>query len=133
MCIIGNTFMPSEMPGSEAEAMKIVAREVANTSPFGDEGYSNRAGHFFLKEGIEAVAFIPGIQRIFREQPCMYVVTRKKKEHVVGNRKITEVVDKLDRGVDRDWYLKALEIVQETIEYVLKQPDPQNYYLHWSS
>lgn len=31
-----------------------------------------------------------------------------------------------------DWYLQALEIVVETCEYVISQPDPQNYFLGWS-
>ncbi len=31
-----------------------------------------------------------------------------------------------------DWYLTALRIVRETIEYVLAQPDKQHYYLVWS-
>lgn len=30
------------------------------------------------------------------------------------------------------WYLQALDIVVETIEHVLAQPDPEAYYLHWS-
>ncbi len=31
------------------------------------------------------------------------------------------------------WYLEALEIVLETIEHVLSQPDTDKYVLHWSS
>ncbi len=31
-----------------------------------------------------------------------------------------------------DWYLQALEIVKETIEYVLAQPDRDRFYLRWS-
>ena len=30
------------------------------------------------------------------------------------------------------WYLNALEIVLETINYVLKQKDKNDYYLLWS-
>jgi len=41
-----------------------------------------------------------------------------------------EVVHK-DSGLG--WYVEALEIVVETIEYVLNQPDPETYYLVWSS
>lgn len=32
-----------------------------------------------------------------------------------------------------DYYLQALEIVKETIEYVLAQDDGMKYYFHWSS
>lgn len=31
-----------------------------------------------------------------------------------------------------DWYLTALRIMKETIEYVLSQPNPQHYYVVWS-
>ena len=34
---------------------------------------------------------------------------------------------------DLSWYQQALEIVLETIEYVLSQPDKEKYVLHWSS
>ncbi len=34
---------------------------------------------------------------------------------------------------DMDWYKQALEIVVEMIEWVLGQPDPSKFYLHWSS
>lgn len=34
---------------------------------------------------------------------------------------------------DNTWYLQALEIVKETIEFVLKQEDKQNYWLSWSA
>ena len=30
-------------------------------------------------------------------------------------------------------YLWALDVVVETIEYVMTQPDIKKYYLHWSS
>lgn len=32
-----------------------------------------------------------------------------------------------------DWYIEALEITIEMIEWVLNQPDPHKYYLQWSS
>lgn len=35
--------------------------------------------------------------------------------------------------VENDWYYAALQIVLETIYYVLAQPDPEHYVLHWSS
>ncbi len=30
------------------------------------------------------------------------------------------------------WYVEALEIVAETVDWVLAQPDPDCYYMHWS-
>jgi hypothetical protein len=34
---------------------------------------------------------------------------------------------------ESDWYYTALQIVLETIEWVLSQPDKEQYVLHWSS
>jgi hypothetical protein len=34
---------------------------------------------------------------------------------------------------DLEWYVQALDIVVETIEYVLAKPDKEKYYFHWSS
>lgn len=35
--------------------------------------------------------------------------------------------------LEKDWYVQALEIVIETIKYVLSQPDRDSYYFHWSA
>jgi hypothetical protein len=53
---------------------------------------------------------IPGIQTVLGTRPCIYVVTES----------------------DNTWYLQALEVVRETIEFVLSQEDKELYYLHWS-
>jgi hypothetical protein len=74
---------------------------------FGDNGYSNALGEFFPK-GMNVYAILRG--KRFNSN-SIYVVTD---------------------SAGLDWYLNALEIVQETIEFVLAQPDPQNYYLVWS-
>jgi len=66
--------------------------------------YSSSKGHFYL-DGIDVRAVIPGKEDI-------YIVHK-------------------DSGLG--WYVEALEIVVETIEYVLAQPDPETYYLVWSS
>ena len=47
------------------------------------------------------------------QQPCVYVVYKTEP----------------DRWL---WYHQALEIVQETLEFVLANPSP-DYLLHWSS
>jgi len=53
---------------------------------------------------------IQGKEKIFGERDCVYVVTES----------------------DNSWYLQALEIVRETIEYVLSRENKEQYYLHWS-
>jgi len=66
--------------------------------------YSNNRGYFFLN-GIDVRAVILGEEDV-------YIVHKDS---------------------DVSWYVHALEIVVETIEYVLDQPDPETYYLVWSS
>jgi len=85
----------------------------------GFDNYSNGFGTFYL--GADAVqrvrGFIPG--RDVLNRPCLYIVVERVKN---------------EQGEDENlkWYREALEIVRETIEYVLAQKDPQNYYLAWS-
>ncbi|MBA2750247.1 MAG: hypothetical protein H0U45_16345 [Tatlockia sp.] len=72
------------------------------------------AGDFFLTEPLEVLAVIPGTAGFLErpDLPCFYIVFQHK--HL-------------------DFYLQALEVVLETIEYVLEQPDIDKYYLDWSS
>lgn len=41
--------------------------------------------------------------------------------------------DKSDPDTGYKWYIHALEIIIETIDYVLKSKNPEDYYLFWSS
>jgi len=96
---------------SEKEAIDTVIGELAkNDNPFGEGGYSNNKGAFYLHKPIEVIAIIPGETTILSRQPCTYFVVKS----------------------ENDWVLTALKIVKETIEYVLSQKDPETYYLHWS-
>jgi hypothetical protein len=78
----------------------------------GDEGYnySNSNGEFSFHEPQKVLAMIPGTYKIFNEQPCVYVVTES----------------------DNSWYIQALEIIRDTIKYVLSKENKEQYYLHWS-
>lgn len=71
--------------------------------------FSRKDGEFYLDEPLNVYGIILG--KSFN-CPCIYLIT------------------KTDDGLD--WYINALEIVIETIDYVLGQDDPQKYYLHWS-
>ena len=75
--------------------------------------YSNGLGDFFLN-GIKVFGLIKGTKEHFRGAniPCIYVIAENEEAY--------------------DWYLEALEVVEETIDYVLAQDDPENYCLHWS-
>jgi len=84
-----------------------------------DDGYSNLQGHFFPK-GLKVFGLITGLkQTLFSkmslpgvpdQSPCTYVIMEGENE----------------------WYVNALEIVVETIDYVLTQPDKEKYFFHWS-
>ena len=99
--------------GSKEEALALLKGELGRTSAFGG-GYSNRAGDWF-PEGLQIVGAVPG-KPSFMGSPTYYLFT--KSNEVGGNFK---------------WYLDALEVTKEMIDYVLAQPDPDNYFLSWSA
>jgi len=71
--------------------------------------FTSSEGTFYLTSPLEVYGFVAGENLI--KQPCMHVI---------------------HKGVEMEWYLEALEITLETIDYVLSQPDPDSYGLHWS-
>lgn len=108
-----NIFKESNIH-SEKEAIDIFMKELEKDK-MRDPGqekynYSNSHGEFNFAEPMKVLAMIPGTQKIFREAPCVYVVTES----------------------DNTWYLQALEIVRDTIKYVLSKEDKEKYYLRWS-
>lgn len=105
---------------SEEEAIAAYRERVAESrtpDPFGGDPnvrwFSSTMGSFYLGKPIEVVALITNVdhsQRTWRGSG-FYMITKS------GEGK---------------WYLDALKIVQETIEYVLAQPDKEKFWLHWS-
>lgn len=100
--------------GSKEEALELLRKEMDRPSSFGG-GYSNRAGDWFLGDGLKIVGAVPG-KPSFMGNPTYYLFT--KSDEVGGNFK---------------WYMEALEVTKEMIDYVLAQPDPDNFYLGWSA
>ena len=96
---------PDLAPCSAKEALEAYAKEI--TLPSFGGAYSNALGYFY-PEPLKVHALIPGVNL---NTSCVYVVFERDNE---------------------DWYRQALEIVLETVDYVLAQPDKQDYYLHWS-
>jgi hypothetical protein len=133
MKIRANIFGTEKGPKNEKEALDIVKDELKRhmdqtSNPFGSgSGYSNAKGEFDF-DGIKCVAFMMGTDSSFSSGPCCYIAYTENDRELT---KLGEVENKLDRK-EKDWYLQALEITRETIEYVLAQKDPQCYYLHWS-
>lgn len=104
--VSGNIFRESNIK-SEKDALSVFLEELSK-NPEG--GYSNINGEFYQREPIKVLAMIPGKTKIFNEQDCVYVITES----------------------DNSWYVQALEIVRDTIKYVLSQENKDQYYLHWS-
>jgi hypothetical protein len=92
-----------------ADAVRLVQEERARTaSPF-DGWYSNGRGHFTAGKPLALIAAVPG-SGVF-DRPCVHLVYEDP---------------------SFEWYVQAAEIVLETIDYVLAQPDREKYVLHWS-
>ena len=111
--IAANMFDPDNVPTSPAAAMEKFNEQLARVSPKNKDftWYSNRDGHFYMdKKGQEVHGLIPGKDMF--NKPCTFVVYKLKD----GNKYI----------------LQSLEVVKETIEYVLAQDNPQAFYLRWS-
>jgi len=106
--VSANIFRESGIT-SEKEALDIFLKEMEREHHPDMMSYSNRDGEFYLDKPLEVLAMIPGKTRILRETDCVYVVTKS----------------------DNTWYIQALEIVRDTIKYVLSQENKEQYYLHW--
>lgn len=107
----------NEVVKSSQEAMNLFIKEVEKQKEYNETNpdrekfnYSNSHGEFFLAEPSKVLALIPGTTEFFGQRPCVYMV----------------------RESDNTWYIQALEIIQETIEWVLSQENKEQYYLHWS-
>ena len=94
-------------PKSETEALEVFANHF-NHDPFEGDSYSNREGLFF-PGGVKVLAALPG-----------------KKYGGYGE---TYLILDSDPS---PYYMQALDIMLETIDYVLAQPDKEQYYLSWS-
>lgn len=107
-CFDVSGFLP-ERVDSEKEALEAFKSELERHENSDYKSFSNKNGVFYL-DGVEAVAFIHG--KKFNTE-CLYVVYKADQENY-------------------KWYVNALEIVKETINFVLAQPDKEKYYLRWS-
>lgn len=110
MEVSANMFGGTEgLPKSESDALGIFKGELEREH--GCRAYNGGGGTFYL-DGLKCVGFVPGLN--LWKAPCVYVIYEKADAE------------------EQDWYEQAMEIVVETIQYVLAQPDKENYYLVWS-
>lgn len=113
-----NEFSDRKLPATQGEALAIAVAKLKEATSFGEDGFSNIDGHFF-PNGIKVFALLPGqrqsifgaLHKVDAKRATTYVVTESENE----------------------WYVQALEIVRDTIQYVIDQPDKDKYFLHWSS
>lgn len=109
--ISANMFAPDDVMQNPQEALKTFNKTLKEMDKKDFNSFSNRDGHFYLdKKGLQVHALLPG--KDFMQRPCTFAIYKLQN----GNK----------------YYLQALEIVKETIEYVLTQENPQAYYLSWS-
>lgn len=104
-----NTIFAQDGVKDDEEALEVFKRHLneRKNRPDAWRSYSNRDGEFRL-DGIKVFAILNG--KSFGGA-AHYIVYE---------------------GESKDWYLQALEVIKETIEYVLAQPDKADYYLSWS-
>lgn len=98
---------------NEEEAMQIFIEKSKSFRDDNDGGFSSSDGDFYPK-GLKIFGLISGVNKRFfvnEKLPSTYVICEGENE----------------------WYIQALEIVVETVDYVLSQSDTDKYYLHWSS
>lgn len=117
-----NPFIPlNELKAVDANsALKIFndewkkqQKKPAN-SPVGD-WYSSREGFFAMDGKLAVYGVIPGTQKRFSGDAMP----------------ITYLIYKDEEGFH--WYLEALEVVEEMADWVLAQPAPDEYFVHWSA
>ena len=112
--ISANMFAPDNVMKNPKQALDVFNQNIFDVKASKREfkWYSNRDGNFYLdNKGLQVHALLPGKDLLGNH--CTYAVYKLKD----GNK----------------YYLEALEIVKETIEYVLAQENPQAYYLRWSA
>jgi hypothetical protein len=106
-----NIFAPDDVAKNPAQALQIFNDKFSKKGNGAFNSFTCKEGSFYLdNKGLQVHALIPG-KNMF-DASCTFVVYKTKD----GNK----------------YYIQALEIVKETIEYVLSQKNPQAYYLRWS-
>lgn len=106
-------FKQGEVPSDEKQALELIQKHIEQQAKSSFGSYSSSEGWFFLDKPREVVSIVPGITTFLGQtSPCVYVAFKEEDSY--------------------KFYCEALEIVIETIDYVLSQPNPEDYVLHWS-
>ena len=110
---------------TEKEALDAFLAQMRQNGERGADwsNYSTSEGEFWLK-GLKVHAVITKTY----ERPRAGDVIGA----LIGGPSVFVVYEQERDAGKEDWYLTALRIVRESIEFVLAQPDKQHYYLVWS-
>lgn len=106
--VAAHLFDPEYGAHSSREALDFFERNANRKSSFRE--FSCKDGEFFL-DGLKIFAAILGKSESF-QLPCTYLIIE---------------------AAALDFYVQAMEIVLETIRFVLDRPDADDYFLVWSS
>lgn len=106
----------------EVAALAKFQEEIERASGGGGRDYSSRDGLFHL-DGIKVCAVIT--KTYTRPRPG------NPFDAILNTPTVFLIYEKASDGKP-DWYLTALRIVRETIEYVIAHPDRQHFYMVWS-
>lgn len=112
-------FVDENTPYSERQALQAFLKEKDKWSKNKQEdklnfdSYSNRLGTFHMADPLEVVAFIKGKKEYGNKGDITYVIYKSSTEDII-------------------WYIQAMEIVVETIKYVLGSGEPEKFAMRWS-
>lgn len=117
-------FAPNEFGGggnvikSEEDALELFLKEKKENRKGLSRmfNYSSSKGEFYFSRPLEMVGVIHGSTKSYitpgkEEVPCAYIIFKQ----------------------DLTSYVESLEIVIETIKYVLDKKNPEHYFFHWSA
>lgn len=108
---------------TEAQARELVLSEMSRGTGF--RSFSNGNGCFWL-DGLKVVGVVTKTYEPPDKSDVIGQIINTPSVFVVYEREP-------DESGKEDWYLTALKIVRESIQFVIAQPDRQDFYLCWSS
>lgn len=110
---------------NEKQALELFGQQLEKSNQQSEKhNWSTKDGGFFFSGHLKVHAIIT---KTFNPSDANDLVGR------IINRPSVFVVYEKESEDKEDWYLTALKIVRESIEYVLSQPDKDDFFLTWSA
>lgn len=108
---------------TEQDAMALFKTVLSQQHGPDCRSFSNCDGYFFL-DGMKVAAIVT---KKFTPPAANDLIGR-----IINTPSVFVIYEKQPSDGKEDWYVTALKIVRETIQYVLAQPNRGDYYFHWS-